>query len=76
MMVQIIASTKEELWRIRVIIHECVESIGLKIKDNERVFPVTEGIDFLGYVIYPDHALIRKRIKKKFARKMGEVEKS
>lgn len=69
----ILASTKEELWKIRDIVHECVENIGLEIKRNERVFPVTEGIDFLGYVIYPDHALLRKRIKQKFARKMGEV---
>lgn len=69
----VLASTKEELWKIRDIVHECMASIGLKIKENERVFPVTEGIDFLGYVIYPDHALIRKRIKKKFARKMGEI---
>lgn len=69
----VLAGSKAELWRIRDIVHECVESIGLKIKANERVFPVTEGIDFLGYVIYPTHALIRKRIKQKFARKMGEV---
>lgn len=41
----------------------------MKIKANERVFPVDEGIDFLGYVIYPDHVLLRKRIKQKFARK-------
>ena len=69
----VLAGTKDELWRIRDIVHDLVESIGLKIKDNERVFPVTEGIDFLGYVIYPTHALIRKRIKQKFARKMGDV---
>ena len=50
-----------------------MESVGLKIKKNERIFPITENIDFLGYVIYPKHALIRKRIKKKFARKMGKV---
>lgn len=69
----VLAGSKDELWRIRDFVHECVESIGLKIKANERVFPVTEGIDFLGYVIYPTHALIRKRIKQKFARKMGDV---
>ncbi|WP_217938928.1 MULTISPECIES: reverse transcriptase domain-containing protein [Muribaculaceae] len=69
----VLAGSKEELWKIRHIIHECVESVGLKIKKNERIFPITENIDFLGYVIYPKHALIRKRIKKKFARKMGKV---
>lgn len=69
----VLAGSKDELWRIRNIVHECTANIGLKIKESERVFPVTEGIDFLGYVIYPDHALLRKRIKKKFARKMGEI---
>lgn len=45
----------------------------LGIKPNERVFPVEEGIDFLGYVIRPDYVRLRKRIKQKFARKMHEV---
>ncbi|MBP9984145.1 MAG: hypothetical protein KBF13_03375 [Prevotella sp.] len=69
----ILAETKEELWKIRDVIHEQMAKIGLTIKDNERVFPVSEGIDFLGYVIYPDHVALRKRIKKKFARKMKKV---
>jgi RNA-directed DNA polymerase len=46
------------------------EKIDLEIKPNERVFPVEEGIDFLGYVIRPDYVRLRKRIKQKFARKM------
>lgn len=37
------------------------------------MFPVEEGIDFLGYVIRPDYVRLRKRIKQKFARKMHEV---
>lgn len=69
----VLAGSKAELWKIRDAVHGCVESIGHRIKPNERVFPATEGIDFLGYVIYPDHSLLRKRIKVKFARKMGEV---
>lgn len=50
-----------------------MESVGLSVKPNERVFPVGEGIDFLGYVIRPDYVRLRKRIKQKFARKMHEV---
>lgn len=70
----VLGKTKEELWKIRDAVHERINSIGLSIKPNERVFPVGEGIDFLGYVIYaPDHARLRKRIKQKFARKMHEV---
>ena len=69
----VLAGSKAELWVIRDTIHELIEDIDLKIKANERVFPITEGIDFLGYVIYPNHSELRKRIKKRFARKMHTV---
>ena len=69
----ILGGTKSELWQVRDSIHGLLQQIDLKVKANERVFPVSEGIDFLGYVIYPDHVRLRKRIKQKFARKMHEV---
>ena len=69
----VLGKTKAELWVIRDIIHERLLQIDLEVKPNERVFPTTGGIDFLGYVIYPDYVLLRKRIKQKFARKMHEV---
>lgn len=69
----VLGKSKAELWEIRDAVHEQLEQIDLKVKANERMFPVDEGIDFLGHVIYPDHVLLRKRIKQKFARKMHEV---
>lgn len=69
----VLAATKEELWVVRDIIHERVAMVDLEIKPSERVFPVTEGIDFLGYAIHPNHVALRKRIKQKFARRMHEV---
>ena len=69
----VLGETKAELWKIRDAVHGQMNSIGLSIKPNERVFPVDEGIDFLGYVIRPDYVRLRKRIKQKFARKMHEV---
>lgn len=69
----ILARTKEELWSIRSLIHERLAQIELKVKANERVFPITEGIDFLGFVIYPSHVRLRKRIKQNFARKMHHI---
>lgn len=69
----VLAKSKAELWMIRDAVHEKMESIGLIVKANERVFPVNEGIDFLGYFIYPDHVRLRKRIKQRMARKMHEV---
>lgn len=69
----VLGKTKVELWVIRDIIHGQMEMIDLEVKPNERVFPIEEGIDFLGYVIHPDYVGLRKRIKQKFARKMHEV---
>lgn len=70
----VLSGDKRELWMIRDIVHERLEDVGLKVKANERVFPVEEGIDFLGYVIYgADHVELRKRNKQNFARKMAKV---
>lgn len=66
----VLCATKAELWKIRDIVHCQVGDIGLTVKANERVFPIEEGIDFLGYVIRPDYVRLRKRVKKKFARRM------
>ena len=41
----------------------------LTVKSNYQVFPVSaRGIDFVGYVFYHTHTLLRKTIKKNFAR--------
>lgn len=42
----------------------------LEVKGNHRVFPIAEGIDFVGYVHYRTHTKIRKSIKQNFARKL------
>ncbi len=66
------AATKRIVGKSATLSILLLDPLGYEIH-HERVFPVTEGIDALGYVIYPTHALIRKRIKQKFARKIGEV---
>lgn len=66
-------SSKEYLWRCRDIVHERINAINQEVKPNERIFPVSEGLDFLGYVIYPTHTLLRKRVKKAFLRKLNKV---
>lgn len=69
----IASGMKLHLWEYRGVVHERVEVIGQEIKYNERVFPLSEGLDFLGYVIYPTHSLMRKRVKQNFARKLAKV---
>lgn len=34
----------------------------LKLKPDIRLRPISEGIDFLGYIIYPSHTLVRRRV--------------
>jgi hypothetical protein len=45
------------------------ERLKLTVKDNYQVFPVKKrGIDFVGYVFFHTHILLRKTIKQNFAR--------
>lgn len=65
----VLAGDKRTLWEIRGLIHQRVEFMQLRVKENERVFPTSEGIDFLGYVIYGHNWVrLRKRNKKNAAR--------
>ncbi len=44
-------------------------NLKLDVKNNWQVFPVAKrGIDFVGYKHYHSHTLLRKSIKKRFAR--------
>lgn len=47
--------------------------LNLTIKDNYQVFPVAaRGIDFVGYKFFHTHTLLRKSIKKNFARMLAK----
>ncbi len=66
----ILHADKSELHRIlaEIKIHFS-EKLNLKLKENYQIFPVkARGIDFVGYVHFHTHTLLRKRIKKNFAK--------
>mgnify|MGYP002379355583 CR=1 FL=1 len=70
----ILSSDKKSLQKILWEIKEYL-SVNLKlvIKGNYQVFPVeSRGIDFVGYNLKHSHTLLRKSIKKNFARKMAK----
>lgn len=70
----VLCGHKLENWLARKIVHEQIGEIDLEIKKNERVFPSAQGIDFLGYVTFNgSYSLLRKRVKKKYARKLHKV---
>jgi retron-type reverse transcriptase len=50
------------------------DNLKLEIKSNWQIFPVaTRGIDFVGYVFYHTHTLLRKTIKKRFCRRLARI---
>ena len=78
-----LASTKEELATILQQLKEMLTELKLQLKGNEQIFPVAKnrydyharGIDFVGFVFYHNQTLIRKSIKKSFARKCSSFNK-
>jgi hypothetical protein len=38
------------------------DTLGLRLKADAPLRPLTEGLDFLGYVIYPTHRRVRRRV--------------
>lgn len=71
-----LSSNKEELHRLLVEIKEYLHGLKLSLKGNEQIFPIASnrydrhgrGLDFVGFVFYHEHTLIRKNIKKNFCR--------
>lgn len=76
-----IAATKKELWQLRDTLVNLLSTLGLRLKPTEAVRPLTEGLDYLGYVTFVDdskperkvYSRIRKRIKQKFCRRLARV---
>lgn len=49
------------------------EKLKLSVKQNHQIFPVdARSIDFVGYRFYHTHILLRKSIKKRFARAVAK----
>lgn len=68
-----LAGSKKYLWRYRNALWEQIEKLDLEIKPNESVRPISEGIDFLGFVYDGEKARIRKHTKQKNARALKRV---
>jgi len=66
----ILAPNKESLHSLFNNINSYLSGkLKLQVKNNWQIFPVSaRGIDFVGYRFYHSHTLLRKTIKKSFAR--------
>jgi retron-type reverse transcriptase len=67
----IVSDSKEEMHMIRGDIENFLWT-HLKLKTNQKtqIFPISQGINFLGYRIWPNHRLIRKSSIKRIKRKL------
>ncbi len=50
-----------EHWRDRIEAF-LRDELRLRLKPDQRLRPLSAGIDFLGYVLYPTHTLVRPRV--------------
>ncbi len=68
--VVVLAASKQELHALFLDIEGYMnKELNLNIKGNYQIFPVeVRGIDFVGYRFWHTHTLLRKRIKKNFAK--------
>ena len=72
----ILAPNKEFLHALLRDIRVYLRGLKLQVKRNYQVFPVdSRGIDFLGYVFFHTHTLLRKSIKKKLCRRVAKLNK-
>lgn len=73
----ILAADKPYLHGLLVEInHYLADNLNLQLKGNFQVFPVeSRGINFVGYIFYHNHTLMRKRIKKNFCRRVARLNK-
>jgi RNA-directed DNA polymerase len=69
----ILSHSKKELHQLFQDINNYLsEQLKLQVKENFQVFPVAaRSIDFVGYRFYHTHTLLRKSIKKRFARMLS-----
>lgn len=62
------SDNKVALHRIHKAIRNKLMEYRLQLKPNWRIAPMSKGLDFVGYVHWPDHVAIRKRNKIKYKR--------
>lgn len=78
----LLSNSKEFLWDCFRKIKEYLLTLKLEVKPNYQVFKIAKthkskgrGIDFIGFIFYRKHTLIRKTIKNRIKRKIKHLDK-
>ncbi|MEA3309306.1 MAG: reverse transcriptase domain-containing protein, partial [Chloroflexota bacterium] len=67
------ANTKAALWRWKEALEQRLERFRLMIHPGAHPRPVTEGLPFLGFVIYPDRRRLKRRKGLHFRRQLRDL---
>lgn len=65
------ADSKRQLWRWHARIVERLAHLRLTVHPRVQVIPATEGIPWLGFVVYPDHRRVKRRNVVNFRRRFA-----
>lgn len=72
----IINGDKPELWQLKREIENYLDDkLSLRLNGKTGIFPISHGVDFLGYRIWPSHRLLRKRSTKRIRRALKRFQK-
>lgn len=72
----LLAGDKPTLWGWRREIEGFLEAnLRLRLNSKTDIFPISRGIDFLGYRIWPTHRLLRKASVKRMRRALKKFQK-
>lgn len=73
----ILGESKEYLHSILNEINNYLNNkLNIQLKGNYQIFPVeARGVDFVGYVFYHTHILMRKTIKERFCKRVAKLHK-
>ncbi len=61
-----LGESKENMKYILEAVTKEIQKLNLSVKNNIRIAPSSSGIDFIGYIFYHTHTLLRKSIKNRF----------
>ena len=67
--------TKQEAHDLLAQVTEYLSELKLTVKPNARIAPVECGIDMVGYIFFPTHTRLRRRIKENMQRNIRRLEK-
>jgi hypothetical protein len=66
----IFSDSKRELWRWRELITGRLAAMRLNVHAGAQATPVTNGIPWLGFIVYPTHRRVKARNVRNFSRRI------